>query len=396
MMFFFLMGSASCNAVLWPRYGAKIGVRRVRATTFPPLLINWGAINDIINPGKDRETRKEDNIGESSDLNFSGGYLAPLPDFDIDTTFEDPNIDLLPPTPDISYNEEDKLTAVEESPEDIATDSDTIDEVLPSVDPLIVPQVTTCSVVEEVVYEDVIENQCTTESLTSCKLQPAECTTGVSNQCKEVTETVFEEKCEDAGIVNICENILLNQTKTECSTVVTEKCESVYQTEYKEECSYNTVIENVCSTGYSVSYNNRCRIITQTKCNRVSGCRRVPRKLCAKVPNYPTKKCRKVPRQEPVCKQVPVQRPINKCSPVAREVCTEIPFQQEIKKCVYTNKEDCKQVPVEVVKNICNEVETEFCNEPLDLCETIPTTKCEDVTVQRPKTVQKEVCNNKL
>ena len=158
-------------------------------------------------------------------------------------------------------------------------------------------------------YEDVTEEQCRTESTTSCQLSPVQCTTAEETECNDYVETEFQQTCEDKT-VNICEDVLQNETQTLCNNIITEKCESSYQTELKDECTYETVIEKVCSTGYSVAYNDQCRIVPQTQCKRGGGCSRVPRKLCIKVPCVEGK-----------CKKVPVNRPIKECSLLDREVC---------------------------------------------------------------------------
>ena len=350
-----IIATTCVSAKIWP-HGAKLRVRRVRAPTIPPLLINWGSISDIIDSPVNKDL-DQDHEAAASELTFSGGYLAPPPDSDSDSSVEDPSLDYLPPP------EENTDAAL------------------------------SCSIIEEVVYEDVTEEQCRTKSTTSCQQSPVQCTTAQETECNDYVETEYQQTCEDKT-VNICEDVLQNQTQTLCNNIITEKCEDDYQTELKDECTYETVIEKVCSTGYSVSYNDQCRIVPQTQCKRGFGCRRVPRKFCSKVPKYPTKQCRNIPRVEGKCKKVPVKRPINKCFPVEREVCEEVPFQQVIKKCVYTNRPECKQTPVEVIKNACQQVEKEFCPEPEEICETFPTTICENVIVQKPRTVEREVCDD--
>merc|ERR1719411_2040453 len=147
------------------------------------------------------------------------------------------------------------------------------------------------------------------------------------------------------------------------------------------ECQYETVLETVCSTGYLVAY--------QDECNQVES-----KQSCKKVPKYPTRQCRKVPRVEGKCRKVPVKRPNNNCSPLQRVVCEEIPYKQLIKKCVYTNRPICTQKPVEVVRNICNTVEKEICTIAVTEGECQPVTEnlCQTVLVPRVRTVEREIC----
>ena len=288
--------------------GSIIRVRRVRATTLPPVLIDWGSLGDVID-STGNDDLDEDNEAAASDLTFSGGYLAP-------------------------------------PPEESGSASGG------------------CSVEEEIVYDSVTEEQCRAECVQS---QP-QCDTVQEEVCTNITETENHETCEDT-LVNICEDILQNLTRTECSTIMTEKCVAGYQTELKDECSYETVIESVCSTGYSVLYSDQCRVVPQTKCTRGGGCRRVPRKLCVKVPKYPRKECRNIPRVEGRCKKVPVKRPVNTCVPVEREVCEEIPSQEVIRSCVSSTQPECRQTPVSVVRSVCRRTQEWriLCLCPLDL-----------------------------
>ena len=156
------------------------------------------------------------------------------------------------------------------------------------------------------------------------------------------------------------------------------------------------MIENVCPTGYSVSYRDQCKVVPQTQCKQGGGCKRVPRKLCTKVPKYPAKQCRNIPRVEGKCKKVPVKRPTNKCVPVEREVCTEVPVQEVIKRCVYTNQPSCTQTPVNIVRNVCEEEEKEVCPDAQEVCSTYPNTVCQEVTVQQPRKVTREVCQEEF
>ena len=49
---------------------------------------------------------------------------------------------------------------------------------------------------------------------------------------------------------------------------------------------------------------------------------------------------------------------------------------------------------MEVIKTVCQQVEKQFCLEPEQICDTFPTTICENVIVQKPRTVEIEICAN--
>ena len=161
-------------------------------------------------------------------------------------------------------------------------------------------------------------------------------------------------------------------------------------------------------------YKSKRKQSLQAKCNLYFHLRRRPKtpflfvyqdecdqkdnkETCKKIPKYPTKQCRKVPRIEGKCKKVPVLRP-NKCIPVERVVCREVPYEQVIKKCVATNRPICRQQPVEIVKNICNIIERETCTVavPIDAnnCQTLPENVCETKLVPFTRKIEREVCNN--
>ena len=255
------------------------------------------------------------------------------------------------------------------------------------VDPIITPifpvtEAPACQVVVRTVEEEVEENQCQLVTTTSCvnntaNTEPTDCYTTLTEDCRDVTETETQEVCKE-NIVNVCENEVQNFTRNDCRFVTEEKCESGYLTELKDSCQYETVYETVCSTGYLVAY--------QDQCNEVDS-------SCKKIPKYPTKQCREVPRIEGKCKKVPVRRP--NCTPVERVLCTEIPYQQLINKCVYTNRPICTQEQVEVVRNICNTVEKEICTVAVTETECQPVTEnlCQTVLVPQTRVVQEEVCD---
>ena len=230
-------------------------------------------------------------------------------------------------------------------------------------------------------------NHCQQVTTTSCfnntvNSDPADCYTTVDEDCGDVTETETQEVCKE-NIVNTCENEVQNFTKNYCRFVTEEKCESGYLTELKDSCQYETIYETVCTWGYLVAYQDQCSPVDSS---------------CKKVPKYPTKQCRKVPRIEGKCKKVPVKRPNTNCGPVERVLCTEIPYQQLIKKCVYTNKPICTQEQVQVVRNICNTVEKEICTIAVteEECQPITENLCQTVLVPKTRIVEEVICEEGL
>lgn len=256
----------------------------------------------------------------------------------------------------------------------------------PTTDP--VSTQSSCRVVTETLEEEVEETQCQLVTTRSCAntiptepSEPSDCYTTRDQDCQDETITETQTVCKE-NIVNVCEDEVQELTKNRCRFVTEEKCEAGYLTELKDECQYETVLETVCSTGYLVAY--------QDQCNEVDS-----KQSCKKVPKYPTKQCRKVPRVEGKCRKVPVKRPNNNCSPLQRVVCEEIPYKQLIKKCVYTNRPICTQEPVEVVRNICNTVEKEICTIAVteDECQPVTENLCQTVLVPRERTVEREICD---
>ena len=127
-------------------------VRRIRVNKLPPLLINWSSIGDIIQSPLNKDI-EEDNEAAASDLTFSGGYLAPPPDAELDSSINDFEQEFIPP----------------------------LDETKDSV--------IACSVIEETVYEEVTEEQCKTENITLCQQSEVECNIVKEVECHDVTET---------------------------------------------------------------------------------------------------------------------------------------------------------------------------------------------------------------
>ena len=91
-----------------------------------------------------------------------------------------------------------------------------------------------CKYVEEVVEVAAIEEVCTTSTEEECGEEEVERT---EKKTESVCEQVEEEKCEEEK----CEK------QVECKEVVEEKCTVEYEQKMKEECSYNTVLDKVCS-----------------------------------------------------------------------------------------------------------------------------------------------------
>jgi hypothetical protein len=230
-----------------------------------------------------------------------------------------------------------------------------------------------CRVVEEQVVEKEQEVQC--RQVIRCR-ETIRCRVRVEEVCRN--RTVFEE-VEQCGPVQTqqCEE---QPPAQECNTVTEEKCEeAAYQTEYKEECEYDTVEDKVCSSGYSVSYSDQC--LTR----RLPG--RSPRRLCRKVPQYPNKTCRLVPRQVPRCRQVAVPRP-GGCRQVQRQQCRAV-LREPVCRALVTVR--CRAVPVARRQEQCGDEETQQCTAMEEDCGQ-PAEDCRQVTVERPVTVVREVC----
>ena len=364
------------------KFPGRLKVRRVKAKTGPatpqPFLIDWSQFG--------RE-------GKSLDLS----YLPPAEEEELEVQTDSKPQPVVPPSeplpvitpifniPEVEVPEltvDPVITPIFDSP------VTAVSPVITSIQDLSPDPVSTessCRVVTETVEEEVEETQCqlvTTENCTeAAPPTPTDCYTTREEECGNETVNETQAVCRE-NVVNVCEDEVQELTKNRCRFVTEEKCEVGYLTELKDECQYETVLETVCSTGYLVAY--------QDECNQVDS-----KQSCKKVPKYPTKQCRKVPRVEGKCRKVPVKRPNNNCSPQKRVVCEEIPYKQLIKKCVYTNRPICTQEPIEVVRNICNTVEKEICTIAVteEECQPVTENLCQTVLVPRVRTEEREICD---
>jgi len=241
-----------------------------------------------------------------------------------------------------------------------------------------------CATITETFYEQIQETVCSLVNVTSCSRSEfsTDCVTTLEDVCDDVIETEVQSVCQE-NIVNVCDDVEEAFTRNVCSFVNDTKCETEYSQQYKDECTYETKFETVCSDGYLISYQDQCQEDGQGQ------------QSCKKVPKYPGKECRKVPRVEGKCKKVPVLRP-NTCEEIERVVCVEEPYSQIIRKCSIENRPICRQQPVDVVKTICNTIEKETCTVPADAenCQQVPENVCETKLVPFTRTIQRQECNN--
>ena len=99
-----------------------------------------------------------------------------------------------------------------------------------------------CRYEQETVYEEVLEEICTTITKEECK---TEVIIIEEKQVVEKCNEVVEEVCTNIAVV---EDIKQCMTEVEevcesCPTIIEEKCDVTYETEIKEECSYESVPE---------------------------------------------------------------------------------------------------------------------------------------------------------
>ena len=353
------------------RFPSRLKVRRVKARTVTPqpFLIDWAQFGR-----------------EAKSLDLS--YLPPAQEEEVEVQTDSKAVPVITPIFNIPEVEVPELTVEPVITPIFDNSFNPISPVITNITDLSPDPVSTqssCRVVTETVEEEVEETQCQLVTTRSCEntipTEPTDCFTTRDEDCQDETITETQTVCKE-NIVNVCEDEVQELTKNRCGFVTEEKCEAGYLTELKDECQYETVLETVCSTGYLVAY--------QDQCNQVDS-----KQSCKKVPKWPTKQCRKVPRVEGKCRKVPVKRPNNNCSPLQRVVCEEIPYKQLIKKCVYTNRPICTQEPVEVVRNICNTVEKEICTIAVteDECQPVTENLCRTVLVPRERTVEREICD---
>lgn len=254
-----------------------------------------------------------------------------------------------------------------------------------------------CRYEQETVYEDTLEEICTTKDKKECKSElvtreeetvEVQCKTMDDQVCKNETVTEVIEKCQ-TKVEEVCES---------CTPVYEEKCEDSYEIEMKEECTYETVIDKKCSRSYEVSYRDECRSATESECKLFGNflCEKVTKTKCRKVPQFPLNNCQNVPRLSGICKKVPVQRPAKKCINVLRDSCNH-----GNKECSEVTKEVCEKVPTDTVNESCRNVTKEVCEdikvtvpveEYKENCKTVPEKICNQETVKRPRVVPKRIC----
>jgi len=254
-----------------------------------------------------------------------------------------------------------------------------------------------CRYEQETVYEDALEEICTTKDKKECKSElvtreeeriEVKCKEVEEKECEYITVTKLVEKCE-TKVDEVC---------NPCTPVYEEKCEDSYEIEMKEECKYETVIDQKCSRSYEVSYRDECSTATESECKLFGNflCEKVTKTKCRKVPQLPTSNCQNVPRLSGICKKVPVQRPTRKCMKVLRDSCND-----ETKECSETTTEYCEQVPTDTVKEACKNVTKQRCEdikvsvpveEYKENCKTVPEKVCNQETVKRPRIIPKRIC----
>jgi len=254
-----------------------------------------------------------------------------------------------------------------------------------------------CRYEQEKVFEDTLEEICTTKDKEECK---SELVTREEEQVEVKCEEIIEEVCDK---VTIREDVEHCETKAEevceaCTEISEEKCEDTYETDVKEECSYETVIDKKCPRSYEVTYTDECKYVTESECKLFGNflCEKVTKTKCQKVPQFPIKKCQNVQRLSEICKKVPVLRPTKKCHTVKRRSCNKGNMQ-----CSEVNKNVCEQVPTNTVRESCKNVTENVCEDvivtkPIEeykkVCKTVPQKICKEETVKRLRLVPKRIC----
>jgi len=254
-----------------------------------------------------------------------------------------------------------------------------------------------CRYESETIYEDTLEEICTTKDKKECKSElvtrdderiEVKCKDVVEQVCTNETVSELIEKCQKQ-VEEVCDS---------CKPVYEEKCEDSYEIEMKEECTYETVIDKKCSRSYEVSYRDECRSATESECKLFGNflCEKVTKTKCRKVPQLPKSNCHNIPRLSGICKKVPVQRPSKKCMKVLRDTC-----DQEKKNCSEITREVCEKVPTDTVKKSCKNETKQLCEEikvivPVEeykeKCKTVPEKVCNQETVKRPRVIPKRIC----
>jgi len=215
-----------------------------------------------------------------------------------------------------------------------------------------------CKYEQEQVYEDILEEVCSTENVENCT--------------KILVESETESVCED---ISVCDENLCKVDPDDCEKCEgdDEDCQEVYQMVTKTECSYETKIDHKCYRMYEVSYIDECKESVESECKLFNNllCNNVQRRKCTKVPKFPSKKCRVVPRVQEKCQDVVVRRPAGKCRVKCDQKSKEGKFCQNITKRV------CKKVPSKTEKKVC---------------EKVPNKTCKTEKVKRLKLIPRKIC----
>jgi len=223
-----------------------------------------------------------------------------------------------------------------------------------------------CTYEQEKVYEDILEEVCTTEDIEECKMEivtEGEHKTEV--RCEDVSERVCSEDECDFNNDEECEPCDDNNTN----------CREKARTEYKRECSYETKIEKKCFRAYEVTYIDDCHQVVETECKLFDNflCDKINKTKCKKVAQFPSERCQNVPRLTERCQEIPVRRSLGKC----RVQCKDLV------------EEKCKTV----IKNVCKDVVVQKPEKKnKEVCKTIPNKTCKIDKVKRLKLIPKKIC----
>merc|ERR1711997_629090 len=224
-----------------------------------------------------------------------------------------------------------------------------------------------CTYEQERVYEDILEEVCTTEDV-------KECQTELVTEEELKSETQCEERSEQVCEKDECD--FNNDDECEHCDDETSDCREKILVESKRECSYETKMEKKCFRAYEVTYIDDCRQFVETECKLFDNflCDKVNKTKCKKVAQFPSEKCQKIPRLTETCHEIPVRRSLGMCRLQCRN--------QTEKNCKNIIKKVCKEVAVQkpVQKN-------------KEICKTVPNKTCKIDKVKRLKLIPKKICS---
>ena len=244
-------------------------------------------------------------------------------------------------------------------------------------------------------YEDILEEVCTTEDIKDCKTElVTEGELKSEVQCEEISEEVCDKEECDFNNDNECEP---------CDDK-TSDCREKILVESKKECSYETKIEKKCFRfffqkntyllflrinskklilfekniirAYEVTYIDDCRQFVETECKLFDNflCDQVNKTKCKKVAQFPSERCQKVPRLTETCHEIPVRRSLGMCR----------------LQCRNQTKKNCKNI----IKKVCKDVTVEKpVQKNKEICKTVPNKTCKIDKVKRLKLIPKKVCS---